>query len=105
VQHADANVLFQKRCLKLMEAAARGDVKPRHIAYLSDRVLVHEGKKQMYGTQLQEQGGGLRPLPIADEANVDQRRALAGMEPLAEYLKTSRQQNERLARPPEQNKR
>ncbi len=97
VQHADANVAFQKRCLKLMQEAPKGDVKPKQIAYLTDRILVHEGKMQMYGTQAQGQGGVLKPLPIADEANVDRRRALAGMPPLAEYLKTLRQENDRLS--------
>jgi Family of unknown function (DUF6624) len=63
----------------------------------TDRVLVHEGKMQTYGTQTQGQGGVLKPLPIADEANVEKRRADAGMEPLAEYLKTLRQENEKLS--------
>jgi hypothetical protein len=97
VQHADANVPFQKQCLKLMKAGRKGDVNPRHIAYLTDRILVHEGKMQMYGTQVQGQGGDIKPLPIADEANVDKRRADVGMEPLAEYLRNHRQLNEKLS--------
>jgi hypothetical protein len=86
-QHADADLAFQKRCLKLMEAAPRGDVEPRDLAYLTDRVLVAEKKKQRYGTQLLGQGGKFRPQPIEDEANVDRRRAEVGLPPLAEYLK------------------
>jgi uncharacterized protein len=97
VQHADANVTFQKRCLKLMREAPKGDVRPQHIAYLTDRILVHEGKAQVYGTQAQGQGSDLKLMPISDEANVDNRRALAGLGPLSEYIKVLRGQTDRLA--------
>jgi dienelactone hydrolase len=94
VQHADANVPFQNRCLKLMKAAPSGDVRPQHIAYLTDRVLVREGKAQVYGTQARGQGSDWKLLPIADEANVDKRRAEVG---LAEYVKLLHGQNDRKA--------
>jgi hypothetical protein len=89
VQHADNDRPFQKRCLKLMKAAPRGEVDPPDIAYLTDRVLVGENKKQLYGTQLQGEIGAFRPKPIEDEANVDRRRAEVGLPPLAEYLQSS----------------
>jgi hypothetical protein len=91
VQHADQDPVFQKPCLGLMEEAARkGDASKRHLAYLTDRVLVAEKKKQRYGTQLYYQNGQLVPQPIEDVANVDKRRAGAGLEPLAEYLRFAR---------------
>jgi Family of unknown function (DUF6624) len=89
VQHADGELAFQKRCLELMKAAPKRDVEPADIAYLTDRVLVAEKKKQVYGTQLQGQGGTFTPHPIEDAANVDKRRAEVGLTPLAEYLKTA----------------
>ena len=58
-----------------------------NIAYLQDRVLVGEGKKQKYGTQTTEVDGAFRPSPIEDEEHVDERRKTLGMLPLAEYLK------------------
>jgi hypothetical protein len=103
LQHAANNRLFQKRCLELMKAAPQGEVEPQHIAYLTDRVLVGEKKKQMYGTQLQGENGVFKPQPIEDEANVDKRRAEVGLPPLTEYLKTAQEQYETAAgKKPEQ---
>jgi hypothetical protein len=88
VQHADHDRAFQKQCLKLLEEAAKkGEVTKQHVAYLTDRVLVGEGKKQRYGTQFKQENGQSVPQPIEDEANVDKRRAEVGLEPLAEYKK------------------
>jgi hypothetical protein len=80
VQHADQDVAFQKRCLRLLkQAVARGDGDPGSMAYLEDRVRVNEGRPQVYGTQYER--------PIEDMAHVDARRAQVGLEPLAEYLR------------------
>jgi hypothetical protein len=87
VQHADRDREFQKRCLALMKAAPKGEVSPSNLAYLTDRVLVGENKKQLYGTQFRQQGDKMVPQPIEDEANVDQRRKEMGLPPLAEYKK------------------
>ena len=65
----------------------KSEVSSRNIAYLTDRVLLAEGKKQIYGTQFQMVDGKFQPKPLEDEANVDRRRAEAGQEPLAEYLR------------------
>ena len=89
VQHADGDLAFQKRCLALMKAAPKGDVEPQNVAYLTDRILVAEKKRQVYGTQVLRQGDVFVPQPIEDEANVDKRRAEIGLPPLAEYLKTT----------------
>ncbi len=65
-----------------MEAAVKKkDVEPVDIAYLSDRVAVAEGRPQKYGTQFQ----GPKPMPIEDEARVDERRAALGLESMADY--------------------
>ena len=91
VQHADADRPFQKRCLELLRAAvAAGEAEGKDLAYLTDRVLVGEGKKQVYGTQLTTAGGKLVPSPIEDEAAVDARRKAVGLGPLAEYLDRAR---------------
>jgi hypothetical protein len=54
-----------------------------------DRVLIQQGKKQMYGTQfdVDPATGKCEPKPIEDAERVDERRARAGMTPLAEYTK------------------
>lgn len=86
-QHADEDTEFQKQCLEKMKAMPEGEVSQQHLAMLTDRVLVHEGKKQLYGSQLTMVDGKLQPSPIEDEANVDARRKEMGMQPLADYIK------------------
>jgi uncharacterized protein DUF6624 len=87
VQHADAEPKFQRQCLDLMTRLPKEQVSLRNVALLTDRVLLHEGKKQIYGTQFEVVEGRYQPRPLEDEANVDRRRAEMGLEPLAEYAK------------------
>ncbi len=89
VQHADLSPKFQRNCLDLMAKVPRNEVSQQEVAYLTDRVLLAEGKKQLYGTQFTLENGKVKPRPLEDEANVDQRRAMVGLPPLAEYLKES----------------
>ncbi|WP_425473561.1 DUF6624 domain-containing protein [Streptomyces tailanensis] len=60
-----------------------GDASARHLAYLTDRVLVADGQPQLYGTQYTHEADGteLRPQPIADPERLDERRAAMGLEP------------------------
>jgi hypothetical protein len=86
VQHAEPS--FQKEMLPLVEKAFRaGGLRGQSYALLKDRVLVAEGKPQIYGTQTKLKGKDFIPAPIADEANLDKRRAEVGLQPFAEYLK------------------
>jgi hypothetical protein len=87
VQHADAEPKFQRQCLDLMTKLPKEQVSLRNVALLTDRVLLHEGKKQIYGTQFEVIDERYRPRPLEDEANVDRRRAAMDLEPLAEYAK------------------
>ncbi len=51
VQHSN-DTLFQRACLPLLRNAyERGQVPGDALALLTDRVLVREGKPQLYGTQ------------------------------------------------------
>lgn len=89
VQHADADLELQKRGLLLLQAAvAADDASAGDLAYLTDRVRVAEGEPQLYGTQLQmgPDGEPMPRTPIEDEANLDARRAAAGLSTWAEYL-------------------
>jgi hypothetical protein len=88
VQHADLAPDFQRRCLDLMTRLPAREVSRKNVAYLTDRVLVAEGKPQRYGTQFHVVDGQPRPRPLEDPANVDRRRAAVGLAPLAEYAKT-----------------
>lgn len=89
VQHADRDHEFQKRCLTLLQRAVKTrEASAADLAYLTDRVLVAEKKKQIYGTQFRTVDGKMKPYPIADEKNVDSRRKEVGLPTLAEYRKT-----------------
>jgi hypothetical protein len=92
VQHADADPKFQRQCLDLMAKIPKDEISQSNFAYLTDRVLLAEGKKQLYGSQFTFADGKWQPRPIEDEANIDQRRAEAGLPPLAEYAKLIEQQ-------------
>lgn len=53
VQHSDRDLKFQKKCLKLLEKNVEiNQAKKRDFEYLTDRILVAEGKEQIYHTQI-----------------------------------------------------
>lgn len=88
IQHAE--LAFQKEMLPLVEKVYKsGKLSGQNYALLLDRVLVREGKPQVYGTQAKgvKEWKGKEPVlePIEDEANVDKRRAEVGLFPLSEY--------------------
>lgn len=89
LQHADYE--YQKKYFPLVnEALKEGEIEPNRVALLEDRILIREGKEQIYGTQLKrnESSGKYELSPIKDEENLDKRRAAVGLSPIAEYLKT-----------------
>jgi len=86
-QHADRDPAFQRRCLDLLTAAVeRGEATIVQQAYLTDRVLLHEGKPQEYGTQVVARDGRFEPRKLRDPDHVDKRRASVGLGSLAGYL-------------------
>jgi len=87
-QHADAEPAFQRQCLDLLTAAvAAGEASERDLAYLTDRVLLAEGQPQVYGTQMNDEGGRYVPRNLRDPGSVDERRATVGLGPVAEYMR------------------
>ncbi|HEY4311369.1 MAG TPA: DUF6624 domain-containing protein [Pirellulales bacterium] len=86
VQHASADRPFQRHCLDLMVDMPKDEISAPNVAYLTDRVLLAEGKKQLYGTQFTSADGRWQPLPLENEAFVDKRRAEVGLGPLADYV-------------------
>ncbi|WP_371653126.1 MULTISPECIES: DUF6624 domain-containing protein [unclassified Streptomyces] len=86
VQHSDADPEFQQHALTLLrEAVTAGEAEPRHLAYLTDRCLFHQGEPQLYGTQYINGKQGLCPQTISDPDNLDTRRAGVGLGPFAAY--------------------
>lgn len=63
-----------------------GMIKPAHTAYFIDKILIHSGKKQKYGTQYKiNREGTVTILPIENYSFVGARRRELGLETLAEY--------------------
>jgi len=90
VQHADHDIRFQKKVLGLLEKIYEKDkteIRPSDIAYLTDRVLTHQNKLQIFGTQFKRKDptSMFRPFPIKDAKNVDKRRKGYGLSTLEEY--------------------
>lgn len=98
VQHADHDVDFQERCLQLMEEKSKaGLVNSANVAYLTDRVRVKQGKKQLYGTQFYvDQSGNFKPRPIYKIKELRNRRKKMGLENFGAYQKRIQDQNQKL---------
>jgi hypothetical protein len=93
VQHSP-DLDFQKAMLPLVRRSYEsGKLSAWDYALLLDRVLVLQGKPQVYGNQVKPWDGREPvPYPIKDEANVDKRRASIGLPPLREYLEGLKRQ-------------
>jgi hypothetical protein len=87
-QHADRHPAFQRRCQALMqEAVARGEASPADLAHLTDRVLLTQGKQQIFGTQTTARDRRFVACRLRDPDRVDELRASVGLEPLETYLR------------------
>jgi hypothetical protein len=85
-QHADREPVLQRAFLDALRVAvAQGEASEAHLAYLEDRVRVHAGQAQLYGTQFTVADGEFGPYPIEDPDRLDERRATVGLEPFARY--------------------
>jgi hypothetical protein len=69
---------------RMAAAAAVGQASTSDVAYLTDRVLLREGKPQRYGTQFEIVDGTLVPKPMEDPASIDVRRREMGMDTMAQ---------------------
>lgn len=88
IQHAELKV--QEKYLPLLkESVKKNESEGWHLAFLEDRVLMHNEKKQKYGTQAIWDANLMknRIYPIEDLKNVNQRRLNLGLETIEEYAK------------------
>ena len=88
IHHAELPV--QLKYLPLMEqSVGNGESSTTDLALLQDRILMRQGKKQRYGSQisLNSKSGMPEIWPIEDEKNVNQRRTSIGLEPMEDYAK------------------
>lgn len=87
LQHA-ADTAWQARVLPVLQTAvAQGEVSGQEFALFTDRVAMHRGLPQQYGTQADIRDGRVVFHAIADSSTVDARRAQVGLMPLREYAR------------------
>ena len=83
----------QKKHLKTLEKAAdNGDISYIDLATLKDRIAMHEGKPQLYGTQSQitVTADGKQTIyiwPVKDPSRLEQMRKEIGLSSIEEYVK------------------
>ncbi len=86
IQHAD--IKYQQKYLPLFVQAAKDkEMDWKNVVYMIDRVRLEQGKKQLYGTQIQPVKDPVTGYltdkaviaPIEDEKNVNKRRAKVGL--------------------------
>ena len=88
IQHS--KLTYQKEYFPMLkELADNGDLDWPSLALLEDRILMGEGKPQIYGTQIQSamNSSDYELYELENPEYVDKRRKKVGMEPLSEYLK------------------
>lgn len=87
VQH---NFDIQEKYLPLiLESASRGETPGKWVALLQDRMRMFKRQEQIYGTQGLMINGKYLIWPIEDDKQVDERRRLIGLKPLADALQNS----------------
>lgn len=80
----------QKKLIPVVEKALKeGRLKPSAYALFKDRVLLRQGLKQIYGSQISFDRKSGEPFvaPLEDPDHVDERRKSVGLGPLADYVK------------------
>ncbi len=87
--HSPSLDLKKEGLVHLEVAAKRGEVPMWAVAGLTDKILTAEGKPQLYGMNfdLIDSELVLNLKKVVDPARLEERRAKAGLPPLAEYVK------------------
>ena len=86
IQHCEDSVIQHKYLPIIEDAVRKGNAKPWHFAFLTDRTLMNQGKPQIYGTQRVTIDGRTYPVPLQNPREVDALRKSIGMESLDEYM-------------------
>lgn len=87
IQHANQDTKL-KYLSMITKAVEKDELPKRQYAMFYDRLLLGQGKRQVYGTQLAMSKENKKPyvLPLKDAKNVDKRRAEMGLDSMQENL-------------------
>ena len=96
LQHAIAHPALQRKCfLLLVEQVRTGEISPKEMAMLEDRIRCFEGRPQRFGTQFDwDEQKLMSPLPMDDVNLVEERRKHIGLPPMAEEIVAKRKETE-----------
>lgn len=83
LQHTDKKIR-KKYFPKVEKAVQNGDLNKQQYALMKDRILMDEGKPQLYGSQIKN--GKLYTLD--SPTTVNERRKEMGLQPIEDYLKS-----------------
>jgi len=88
IQHIDDLAVQSKYLPTLKDAVIKGDAEPWHLAFLTDRILMNQGKKQVYGTQkiMTKNPETSYIIPLENPEKVDELRKEIGLDPLNDDL-------------------
>lgn len=88
INHHKKDETRKKYLVRIKEACKNNEGSCLEYAKIHDRILVNDGKKQLYGMQFQyDKNRNLAPFPIESPEYVDKRRKAIGLESLKQYLK------------------
>jgi hypothetical protein len=85
LQHTTDESLRQKSLPAIRKAFMRKEISPMDYSNYVDRLLVRQGKLQIYGANFEIRDGKLVMTPVVDPKNLNKRRKKIGLPPIAEY--------------------
>lgn len=88
INHHEKDEIRIKYLEKIKQACFNKEGSCMEYAKIQDRILVNQGKEQIYGMQfMYDKNRKLIPFPIQNPEYVDERRLKIGLEPIKKYLK------------------
>jgi hypothetical protein len=87
LQHSPTDDLRVKSLEPITKAFRGKELPPMAYANFIDRLRLHQGKKQLYGSGFDMKDGKFVMSPTQDVKNLEKRRARIGLPPMAEYVR------------------
>jgi hypothetical protein len=87
LQHAPTDELRARALKPITKAFKLKELPPMAYANFVDRLRLHQGKKQLYGTGFEFMDGKMILSPTVDLKGLEKRRAKIGLPPMSEAVK------------------
>jgi len=87
LQHSPTDELRVKSLKAITKAFRDRELPPMAYANFIDRLRLHQGKKQLYGSGFDVKDGKFVMSPTEDVRNLEKRRAKIGLPPMEEYVR------------------